>query len=168
MSDIEELAKRRIYLETRLNSLQMMNVYGTELDELTRREVDRIETTKELNTIKEEIKKYEGLDFLYPSDEIKKPIMPQGEGFSVKDNNGRMIMEIKPFQAHGKEETIIKSDTVDAAELIAALEPLMKIADVLSERLPDSLGLWSQTSSDSQDIRLTVGDVRRIKEALKR
>lgn len=54
----------------------------------------------------------------------------------------------------------------DYQALIDALVPLMKVADVLSDKLPDSLGLWSQTSSEEGgDIRLTVGDVRKIRAA---
>lgn len=55
----------------------------------------------------------------------------------------------------------------DYQALFDALVPLMKVADVLSDKLPDSLGLWSQTSSEEGgDIRLTIGDVRKIRAAL--
>lgn len=57
--DIKEIAYRRVYLEARLNSLRMMNVYGADIEELTKREIDRIESQMELNSVLNKIKSYE-------------------------------------------------------------------------------------------------------------
>jgi len=65
-----------------------------------------------------------------------------------------------------RDESIRQAEREKCRELVEALRPLRAVAGVLGKYLSENLGLWSKTSSEGADIRLTVGDVRRIKDAL--
>lgn len=56
--DIVALAKRKTYLQARLQAIAISNVYGKSIDELTAMQVDKIDTERELNVIEGQIRHY--------------------------------------------------------------------------------------------------------------
>lgn len=58
--DSHDLAKRKTYLQARLQAIVMSNVYGKTLDQLTEVELDKMNTIKELNEVNGEINRYTG------------------------------------------------------------------------------------------------------------
>lgn len=56
---IEELAKRKMELQSYLRASEYVNVAGASLDDLTQHELRRIEWRKELNAVERSIREYE-------------------------------------------------------------------------------------------------------------
>lgn len=48
-----------------------------------------------------------------------------------------------------------------------ALIPMAAIADAIPDRMRSAVGIWSETTTEREPVRLLVSDVRKAKEALK-
>lgn len=62
MTDIEQLARRKVELQGNLTAIQQSNCFGKTLDELAEVEMCRIKAQKELHSVIAKITDYEKLE----------------------------------------------------------------------------------------------------------